>query len=214
MSGNNDASSSPSRRVAVATVSVALIAGGGAALLAGGDDDSPGPEQTSTNTSPTTATTTAAEAPSTPRQPAGTLTATSAGPVTVGMSPAQVRRHFTAPDERIDVNLGAGGPAPQENWTWHLPDGDFTVYFDTAADGVAGFFSTTRSFDTATGATVGSAFGPIQEANSKRLRLSPIGDNGYILSVGRPGSFPALVFGAVDGRIIQIAAGNPPPAGE
>lgn len=145
--------------------------------------------------------------------PGGILTATSAGPVELRMTRAEVRERLTAPAETFDVSL-SGGPAPQENWTWHLPDGDFTVYFDTARGTVAGFIVSTPAFGTVTGARVGEPFAPIQEAFGKRLRLSPIGSDGYILSPGEPGSYPALTFWVPEATIEQIQAGNPGPAGE
>lgn len=149
-----------------------------------------------------------------PKLPAGTITATSAGGVEVGMSRAEVLERFSAPDERSEVNLGGGAVAPQEDWIWHLPGGEFIVYFDNVSGRVVGFICSTPAFVSDAGAAVGDPFAPIQEAFSARLRLSPIGESSYIFSPREPGSFPALVFNVQEGTIAQIGAGNPPPAGE
>jgi len=189
----------------------AVAAGALLALLtgAGGDELGEGtaPEQTARGTG-------AAAATSRPSSPAGTITATAAAEVTVGMTGAEVLERFTPPDERAGVNLGAGGAAPQENWTWHLAGGDFTVYFDTATGEVAGFIASTPVLETPTGARVGEPFGPIQEEFSAELRLSPIGDGNYVLSAGTPGSYPALTFGVQEGTVLQLIGGYPGPAGE
>jgi hypothetical protein len=201
--------------IGVAALAIGVLA---AVLRSPGDDDRPVSEAEVAAAlragAGDSASTVTEVATSVPRRPAGTITATSAGPVAIGATRAAVLEQFSPPDERVAVNLGAGGPAPQENWTWHLAGGDFTVYFDNVRGRVAGFIAATPAFETPTGATVGSSFGPIQEAFSKQLRLSPIGEGNYILSPSSPGTFPALVFSVSEGTIAQILAGNPAPAGE
>lgn len=103
------------------------------------------------------------EVGSRPRDPAGTITATSAGPAAIGMSPDEIRSVFTPPDETAKFHLSGAGPAPQQDWTWHATQGDFIVYFDTAKNEVAGFTSSSTAVKTTSGATIGSPFGPIEK---------------------------------------------------
>jgi hypothetical protein len=204
------ACSPPARQVVAAILLVAVVAGGGAAMLL--DEEG--------NSSPGAARNAVGEArqertpAGRPRAPGGTITAAAAGPVRVGMTEAEVRTRLSAPDRKVAVNFGGGPEPPQRNWIWDLPDGEFVVYFDTAKERVAGFNSTSSLLRTPSGATVGSLFGPVQEASGDRLRLSPIGDGIYILSAGRPGSFPALFYFVLDGEIVQLGAGHSPPAGD
>ena len=206
------------RWLGLGLVVTAILVGSGIALIGAGSSDKPKSSSPSQPNSPVTTvagtSTTSHSAAAGPTQPAGTITATTAGAVSVGMTEDDVRARFLPPSRAQDVNLGSSGPAPEVEWIWDLADGQFTVYFDNTTGKVAGFISTSPAFSTTSGVTVGSSFGPIEERYGNQIRLSPIGEGNYVLSEAKPGSYPALTFTVEKGQIAIISAGFPPPAGE
>jgi hypothetical protein len=148
-----------------------------------------------------------------PQDPAGTITAASLGSLRVGMSMKDVRRYVTRPDAEEAINFSAG-PAPEIDWNWHFDGGDLKLQFDRRTGRLARFEATTDAVATSSGLTVGDSFAPIRERYGGQLRASPLGGDGWVLSEGSPGSYPALVFSLRDGAIAAIAGGLPRPAGE
>lgn len=148
-----------------------------------------------------------------PQSPAGTITAVSVGSLRVGMSIEEVRRYVTRPDAEETVGFG-GGPAPEIDWTWRFDDGELTLQFDRQTGRLARFEATTDAVETSSGLTVGDSFAPIRRRYGEQLRASPLGGNGWVLSEGSPGSYPALVFSLSGGTIAAMAGGLPRPAGE
>lgn len=147
------------------------------------------------------------------RPPSGTIAASSLGSLRIGMTVEDVRRLVTAPDAEQTVNFG-GGPTPEFDWTWHFDDGDVTLAFDNAKGELAEFVATTRAVATTSGLRVGDSFAPIQRRYGDQLRTSPIGAGLRILSEGRPGTYPALLFVVRGGIVESIVGGLPKPAGE
>jgi hypothetical protein len=148
-----------------------------------------------------------------PQAPSGTVTATSVGAVQVGMSTAEVGRHFTPPDSRQIVNFGSG-PAPEVDWIWLLPGGELTLQFDRRRDELASYETSSSAFATTSGIGVGDSFIPIQRKYGSQLRISPVGEHTVILSEGRPGTYPALTFHVYDQVVEGIGGGIGRPAGE
>jgi sporulation related protein len=148
-----------------------------------------------------------------PQPPSGTITASSLGSLRVGMTVGEVQRYVTAPDAEQAVNFG-GGPTPEFDWTWRFDDGDVTLEFDNGTGELAGIVATTRAVATTSGLRVGDSFASIQRRYGDQLRTSPIGAGLRILSEGRPGTYPALMFVVRSGVVESIAGGLPKPAGE
>lgn len=137
------------------------------------------------------------------QEPGGTITATSVGAVTVGMSRDDVERYFTPPDRRGAVD-----------WTWTFPDGELTLQFETATGTLNGYDANTAELATVSGAVVGGPFEPVERRYGSQLTQSPIGEHTLTLSEGKPGTYPALTFSVIDTRIASIGGGYPRPAGE
>jgi hypothetical protein len=147
------------------------------------------------------------------QDPSGTLTATSIGPVPVGATMVEVSHYFTAPDRKVPVNLG-GGPTPEDDWTWDFPDGTVTLFFATNSGRLAGYDCSTPALATISGFRVGDSFAPIRQRYRDQLRASPTGSQAFLLSEGKPGSYPALTFILAGSSVSSISGGAFHPAGE
>ncbi|MDQ3725360.1 MAG: hypothetical protein M3335_05655 [Actinomycetota bacterium] len=148
-----------------------------------------------------------------PQDPTGTITAASVGSLRVGMAMDEVRRYVTRPDSEKTISFG-GSPAPEVDWSWHFDDGDLILQFDRQTGRLTRFEVTTDAVETSSGLTVGDSFAPIRQRYGGQLRASPLGEGGWVLSEGDPGSYPALVFSLRGGEIAAMAGGLPRPAGE
>lgn len=161
-----------------------------------------------------------------PPGPFGTLGKSSAGPVQVGMTAAEVEEHFGPPDEQQQVNYGAG-PAPQTDWRWQQPGGVFVLMFDRRRNPVtvAGYCTTSPKLkaallDLRVGEVTGSAVvkAATREGEQPTLAYDPRrhGERrNVLLSEREPGTYPGLRFNVDDtGMVAEICGGHLPPAGE
>jgi hypothetical protein len=155
----------------------------------------------------------APEKPPEPARPRGVLSTTGIGPVVVGMESERVQGLFGTPPRKQQVNFGQG-PAPQIDWIWAFPAGELRLQFETERGTLTGYVVSTPSFATSSGARVGSSFAPIRQRFGDQLEKDPIGSGSWILSQGKPGSFPALVFTVEKETITHISGGERQPAGE
>ncbi len=148
-----------------------------------------------------------------PKSPSGSLEADGIGDVKMDMTEDEVEDRFGKPDTKREVNFGSG-PAPQLDWAWNYSGKSLRIYFDTKTDKMVGYETDSSKFSTSSGYKVGSPYAPIKRRYRKRLRPFPIGSGAHMLSKGRPGTFPALVFTVIDGKVVAISGGDIQPAGD
>ncbi len=148
-----------------------------------------------------------------PKSPSGSLKADGIGDVKMDMTESEVEDRFGKPDSKREVNFG-GGPAPQLDWIWDYEGKYLRIYFDTKTDKMVGYETDSSKFATSTGYKVGSPYAPIKRRYKRRLRPFPIAEGSHMLSEGRPGTFPALVFTMTDGKVVAISGGDIQPAGD
>lgn len=151
-----------------------------------------------------------------PAGPTGALRPNGVGPVEVGMSAAEAEELFGSPDRKQTVNFGQGD-APQVDWIWSFDDGDFRLQLETAGDTVTGYVSETSQLATTSGSTVGDSFSSIRERYGDQLEEPVVGgEDGttYLLSEGKPGTYPALTFFLDGDTIASISGGEFQAAGD
>ncbi len=148
-----------------------------------------------------------------PKSPSGTLEADGIGDVKMDMTESDVEDRFGKPDRKREVNFG-DGPAPQLDWVWNYEGKFLRIYFDTKTDKMVGYETDSPKFATSSGYKVGSPYAPIKRRYKNRLKPFPIGGGAHMLSKGAPGTFPALVFTVMDGKVVAISGGDIQPAGD
>lgn len=148
-----------------------------------------------------------------PHGPYSDLGTSSVGPVKVGMSMSQVRALFGKPDRTQEVSFAAG-KAPQVDWIWGPQTTGFHLQFETKHNTVTGYSCRDPKLHTSSGFRVGDPFSRVQARYGDQLRPAPVGQGAFLLSEGKPGTYPALTFGVLDGKIAEIAGGLFQPAGD
>ena len=148
-----------------------------------------------------------------PKSPSGSLEADGIGDVKMNVTESEVEDKFGKPDRKREVNFG-GGPAPQLDWIWDYEGKFLRIYFDTKTDKMVGYETDSPKFATSAGYKVGSPYAPIKRRYKKKIRPFPIGGEAHMLSKGKPGTFPALVFATMDGKVVAISGGDIQPAGD
>ena len=185
--------------VIAAVLLLFLGTGAGVAMMMGSDGDTPA----ETVTGPTT--------DAAPPGPDDTLFARAIGPVKLRMSSDEVEAVFGEPDDTERVNLG-GGSDPQEDWIWHLSQGDVRLQFTTLSGGVNGYEVTDPALETEAGIGVDDTRADVEEAYPGATP-GPIGDS-LVASEREPGDYPAIEFFFDGTEILAIHGGFPQPAGE
>lgn len=201
-------------RVTCLTLSSVAL-GLAAAGCGGSSENEPRTDTTPANTATaetvtTHETTTSASGPG----PSGVLGTSSVGDVRVGMSEDEVVERFGEPDRKEPVNYGPpGDPPPQEDWVWQLKNGEFRLSFETQKKTLRSYSTTSTLLETRSGYAVGDLFEKIHKRLQQQLRPAGAG-TGYLLSEGKPGSYPGLIFVVKKGVVTAIAGGHSPPAGD
>ena len=156
--------------------------------------------------------TTVVSQPQTTKEPGGDLTANGVGSVTIGQSPAEVRKSFGAPDEqRREPGCELSGhPQKQLAMVWHLDQGSLTLQFD-ADDRFSSYRTTSPELPTDAGIRVGDSFSSLRDGYGATLRRLDVGAQ----STPRAGFWyvgrnldSALLFSIAGGTARSISGGS------
>lgn len=156
-----------------------------------------------------------------PPGPHGALAAASVGPLKIGGPAGEVVDEFGAPDAKRPVSYVAGA-VRLEDWTWADPE--FTLQIDRNYDAVSGYCTTSPTFKTrplglSPGRVRGSGVAKAAARAGRPATLAPAHDprsegslRNRLISAGKPGSYPALVFNADEAdAVYEVCGGYPPP---
>lgn len=148
--------------------------------------------------------------------PIGPLGTSSVGPVRLGMDMKEVEELFGKPDDKEEVSFGGPGvPAPQVDWVWDLPGGEFRLQFETGGGTMTGYRSFSTELETEDGFTVGDSAAKVRQRYGNELGRPAIGEGGALLSEGEKGTYPAITFAFDEhGEILAIEGGQLQPAGD
>jgi hypothetical protein len=154
------------------------------------------------------------ESPS-PSGPRGELTSASVGPVRQGMTTAQVRSLFGAPDRTKHFSgcpLYSGSTATLD-WIWDLTDGGITLDFDAASGRLSSYRTTSPGFPTTIGNRVGDSFQSLHESWGTGLHPLSLG----VPSTAQSGEWfvrdtpkAELLFSIRGGKVTTITGGYVP----
>jgi len=148
--------------------------------------------------------------------PYGELRTRGVGRLEIGAPTGRVLETFGPPDRRAERNLGLG-PAPEVDWTWRLRSGDeFALHFDARRRRLTGYCTDSPRFLTGDGLRVGQvSVGMLARRYGDRVVPARIGNDTYLLSAGRAGTYPALAFTFSERSVLlAICGGDFPPAGD
>lgn len=158
--------------------------------------------------------------PSTPPvnpEPQGPLLTTGIGPVEIGTPAKRIERLFGFPDDQQAITgFGdeAANEATQVNWIYKYPDGKLYLYLDARSNRFNSYYTDSAKLTTSSGVAVGDSIAPLRDRYGADLADYPIGDGTLILSEGKTGTFPAILFGTEGDQITAITGGAAPLIGE